>query len=286
MSNATIAGKPRFLLSVAQRPQPRRYGGGLGGLSSPAGLPLGLVRLRRALAEGSLILHYQPIVSLSSGEVSHYEALVRLADGPSGRMLAPAHFLPAAERYGLIYALDRMVLTKAVAALAAGTHRVAVNISALSTTDPCTLGHIAGELRRHSVDPARLVVEITETAAISDMLKAKEFCTEMRALGCGVALDDIGAGFGSFYYLKHLPFDYLKIDGHFVRSLPGSVNDELVIKALVGLAQGMGTETIAEFVGDMPTVSLLRDFGVDHAQGFALGRPAAQIAPPPRLAFA
>jgi EAL domain-containing protein (putative c-di-GMP-specific phosphodiesterase class I) len=242
------------------------------------------MRLRRALAAEALILHYQPIVSLQTGEVSHYEALVRLADGPGGRLLAPAHFLEAAERYGLIVQLDRQVMGMAVAALSAGSHRVAVNVSALSATDPGMLGHIAGELRRYQVDPARLVIEITETAAISDMRKAREFCSELRAIGCGVALDDIGAGFGSFYYLKHLPFDYLKIDGHFVRSLPGSRNDELVIKALVGVAQGMGTQTIAEFVGDMPTVELLRDLGVDHAQGFALGRPAAQITPPALLA--
>jgi EAL domain-containing protein (putative c-di-GMP-specific phosphodiesterase class I) len=282
MTNATAAGKPRFLLSAAPARPAHRYAGRLGGLCSPAGMhpSRGLMLLRRALDRRALVLHYQPIVTLKTGVVSHYEALVRVPDGRGGRLLAPGHFLPAAERYGLIFELDRMVVADAVVALGKGSHRVAVNVSALSITDPGMLAHIAGQLGTHDVDPGRLVVEITETAAISDMRVAKDFCTELRAMGCGVALDDIGAGFGSFYYLKHLPFDYLKIDGHFVRSLPGSVNDELVVKALVGVAQGMGTQTIAEFVGDMPTVELLRDFGVDHAQGFALGRPAAGIAAP------
>ena len=88
-----------------------------------------------------------------------------------------------------------------------------------------------------------------------------------------MALDDIGVGFGSFYYLKHLPFDYLKIDGHFVRSLPSSLNDQLVVKALAGVARGLGKQTVAEFVGDAATVELLRAYGVDHAQGYAIGRP-------------
>jgi EAL domain-containing protein (putative c-di-GMP-specific phosphodiesterase class I) len=285
MPSATIAGRHRFLLSHDARPLPRRYGGPFGGLSSPAGLDTRrwLARLRRALREDALVLHFQPIISLASGEPSHYEALVRLADDPGGRLVAPEQFLGAAERYGLIFELDRLVVRKAVAVLAQRSERVAVNLSALSTGDAGMLAHIAGELESAQVDPSRLVIEITETAAISDMQTARAFCSEVRALGCAVALDDIGAGFGSFYYLKHLPFDYLKIDGHFVRSLPRSLNDQLVVKALVGVAQGLGKQTVAEFVGDFATVELLREYGVDHAQGFALGRPRAlPLSPPPR----
>jgi EAL domain-containing protein (putative c-di-GMP-specific phosphodiesterase class I) len=281
MASATIEANHRLLLSHPARPAVHRYGPRTGALSSPAGLDRRrwLHRLRRAIREDALVLHFQPIVSLRSGEASHYEALVRLADEPSGRLVPPAEFLGPAERYGLIFELDRLVISKAVEVLAGGTERVAVNLSALSTTDPGMLAHVAAELHRRHVQPERLVVEITETAAISDMRRAQEFCGEVRALGCAVALDDIGAGFGSFYYLKHLPFDYLKIDGHFVRALPSSVNDQLVVKALVGLARGMGKQTVAEFVGDLATVALLREYGVDHAQGFALGRPDARIAP-------
>jgi len=105
----------------------------------------------------------------------------------------------------------------------------------------------------------------------------KAFCAGVLALGCAVALDDFGAGFGSFQYLKHLPFTYLKIDGDFIRRLSVSRTDQLVVKALAGVVRGMGRQTIAEFVGDVPTMSMLRSYGVDYAQGFEVGRPAARI---------
>jgi len=255
--------------------------------SSPAGLhgrPW-LARLRRALREERFVLHYQPIVSLADGRVAHHEALLRLADEPEGRLVAPGRFLPAAERYGLIRDIDRMVLGRVIALLAerarAGEHElsIAVNLSALSVTDERMLSHLERGLTRAGVDPARLVLEVTETAAISDMRRAREFCTGVHALGCAVALDDFGAGFGSFQYLKHLPFTYLKIDGDFVRGLPGSRTDQLVVKALVGVVRGMGRRTIAEFVGDSPTLQMLRSYGVDYAQGFAVGRPQPTLPP-------
>ena len=135
------------------------------------------------------------------------------------------------------------------------------------------LGHLERRLAREALDPSLLVIELTETAAISDMGSAKEFCAGLLALGCGVALDDFGAGFGSFQYLKHLPFTHLKIDGDFIRRLPVSRTDQLVVKALAGVVRGMGRQTIAEFVGDEPTMSMLRSYGVDYAQGFEVGRP-------------
>jgi EAL domain-containing protein (putative c-di-GMP-specific phosphodiesterase class I) len=261
----------------------RRYPGRIGSFSSPAGLhprPW-LERLRRALREDLFALHYQPIVSLQSGGVSHYEALIRLADDPDGSLTAPCSFLPAAERYGLIQEIDRMVIGKVVALmggeLAQRQARVAVNLSALSITDRGMLTHIEQELIRHEVDPDRLVVEVTETAAISDMHRAQVFCEGVHTLGSSVALDDFGAGFGSFQYLKHLPFRYLKIDGDFIRTLPTSRKDQLVVQALVGVARGMGKQTIAEYVGDEPTMRLLRDYGVDYAQGFEVGRPRSQV---------
>jgi EAL domain-containing protein (putative c-di-GMP-specific phosphodiesterase class I) len=209
--------------------------------------------------------------------VSHYEALVRLADEPGGRLVAPGRFLPAAERYGLIREIDRMVLSQ-VATLLAGEHgkqgvRIAINCSSLSITDGGMLAQIEAALALARVDPTQLVIEVTETAAISDMGRARSFCAGVQALGCTVALDDFGAGFGSFQYLKHLPFQYLKIDGDFIRGLPASPKDQLVVRALVELARGMGKQTIAEYVGDEATVKLLRDYGVDYAQGFEVGAP-------------
>jgi len=256
--------------------------------SSPAGLHRRpwLERLRRAVTEDLFELHYQPIVPLRdrsrNGPASHYEALVRLADEPDGRLVAPGRFLPAAERYGLIRHIDRIVLGKVLALLASGNALpgvcIAVNLSALSITDENMLADIENGLALSGVDPGRLIIEVTETASISDMERARRFCAGVQTLGCSVALDDFGAGFGSFQYLKNLPFRYLKIDGDFIRALPQSPNDQLVVKALVGVVKGMGAMTIAEFVGDEETMALLRGYGVDYAQGYAVGRPQPVLA--------
>jgi EAL domain-containing protein (putative c-di-GMP-specific phosphodiesterase class I) len=277
----------RDLRPAARRrryPQPH---GLAGGFSTPAGLHRRpwFERLRKAIEQELFVLHYQPIVSLrqgriSGGAVSHYEALIRLADDPCGPLTAPACFLPAAERYGLIGEIDRLVLAKAIAVLGGELRerqaRIAVNLSALSVTDRSLLGFIEGLLAHHRVDPGRLIVELTETAAISDMALAQQFCEGVHRIGAAVALDDFGAGFGSFQYLKRLPFRYLKIDGDFIRALPTSRKDQLLVQALAGLAKGMGKQTIAEYVGDEQTLELLRAYGIDYAQGFEVGRPCGQ----------
>jgi EAL domain-containing protein (putative c-di-GMP-specific phosphodiesterase class I) len=287
MPTSTTDSTPSFVVRArdlrSQEDRRRRYPDGVGNFSSPAGLhprPW-CKRLRRALRDDLFVLHYQPIVSLQGGAVSHYEALIRLADDPGEPLTPPCSFLPAAERYGLIQEIDRLVIGK-VAGLMGGElaergARVAVNLSALSITDRGMLAHIEQQLVRHRVDPERLIVEVTETAAIGDMHRAQAFCEGIHNLGSSVALDDFGAGFGSFQYLKHLPFRYLKIDGDFIRTLPTSHKDQLVVQALVGVARGMGKQTIAEYVGDEPTMRLLRGYGVDYAQGFEVGRPRGQV---------
>jgi EAL domain-containing protein (putative c-di-GMP-specific phosphodiesterase class I) len=308
MRTSTIAAKPRLLMRAPARAAQQRYRGepmplpGAERICSPAGLQRRpwLGRLRRALAEDLLVLHYQPIVSLADGRLSHHEALVRLIDEDDGSLIGPASFLPAAERYGLIGEIDRIVLDKAAEQLArhpgesrrgritdrlrgdritsdAGAGAIAINFSALSVTDRDMLAHVERGLARHGADPTRLVIEVTETASISDMRRARAFCEGVHELGGAIALDDFGAGFGSFHYLKHLPFRYLKIDGAFIRGLPDSPHDQLVVKALVGLVRAMGHETIAEFVGDRRTIELLRELGVDYAQGFYVGRPQAML---------
>jgi EAL domain-containing protein (putative c-di-GMP-specific phosphodiesterase class I) len=244
--------------------------------------------LRAALRDERFVLHYQPIACLKTDRVSHYEALVRMIDEHDGSIVAPGAFLPAAERHGLIGEIDRFVIRQVATLLGSGAYsaeagladrdagelRVAVNLSALSACDPGTLDYVRGELERHGVDPTRMVFEITETAAITDIDQAKALCRGLQALGCDVALDDFGAGFGSFHYVKHLPFGYLKIDGEFIRELTSSHQDQLFVRALVAVAQGMNMKTIAEYVSDEPTMELLRELGVDYAQGFEVGRPA------------
>lgn len=279
-SSTSKTAAPRFSLRTPPGARRTRYRGGQGQLSSPAGLhgrPW-VARLRRALDRDLFVLHFQPIVSLHDGTVAHYEALLRLAEEPGGGLLAPGLFLPAAERYGLIREIDRMVIAKVARMIAVEPSlqeaTVAVNVSALSVTDPGMLGYIAATLLRHEVDPQRLAIEVTETAAISDMESARVFCAGVLDLGCGLALDDFGAGFGSFQYLKQLPFSHLKIDGDFIRSLPSSHTDQLVVRALARIVRGMGRQTIAEFVGDAPTIGMLRAYDVDYAQGFHVGEPA------------
>jgi EAL domain-containing protein (putative c-di-GMP-specific phosphodiesterase class I) len=285
MHSCTLAhANPRLLLPDA--PAQRRYGGlaglraGRDGRCSAAGLArrAWLGRLRRALREERFVLHYQPIISLRDGRTSHHEALVRMSEGAGGPLLGPRAFLPAAERSGMVREIDRMVVDRVARVLARsrkGHTRIAVNLSALSVTDAAMLAHIHRCLQRHRVRPARLVVEITETASICDLGRAREFCAGLNALGCEVALDDFGAGFGAFHYLKHLRFSYLKIDGEFITALTSSAQDRLVVDALVRLGRGLGFATIAEFVADQDTQDLLARLGVDYAQGFHVGRPSA-----------
>jgi EAL domain-containing protein (putative c-di-GMP-specific phosphodiesterase class I) len=289
LSSTTTDATPRLVLRRAgplDRARHRSLRPGArddDGFSSRAGLhgrPW-LARLRRALTQDLFVLHFQPIVSLADGHVSHYEALLRLADEPGGTLVAPGSFLPAAERYGLIREIDRMVLDKVASLLSSEPCErrvsIAMNVSALSVTDGEMLEHIARGLAAHGAEPSQLVIEVTETAAISDMAAARDFCAGVQELGCAVALDDFGAGFGSFQYLKHLPFSFLKIDGDFIRDVCRSRTDQLVVKALVGVVRGLGRRTIAEFVGDEPTMTMLRGFGVDYAQGFEVGRPAPRM---------
>ena len=162
-----------------------------------------------------------------------------------------------------------------------------MNLSGLSVGDPTLLALISRELDRTGIAPHNLIFEITETAAVINMSSAGQFIRDLANLGCRFALDDFGAGYGSFSYLKHLPFDFLKIDGEFVKNATTSQTDRLLIKAAVDIAAGMGKRTIAEFVGDQETVTLLTNLGVDYGQGYHLGHPnssSASCDPSPVLA--
>ena len=234
--------------------------------------------IRDALDEDRLVLQAQPIMHLASGEIRQYELLLRMRD-PLGELISPAAFLPVAERYDLIGAIDKWVVRRAIAMLGQELERknrlvFEVNISGRSTGDPELLELIEHQLREHRVDPEQVIFEITETTAVGNIPRAQEFAAHLNALGCRFALDDFGAAFASFYYLKHLPFDYLKIDGEFVRSCMSNRTDQLVIQAVVDIARGLGKRTVAEMVGDRATLDMLAEMGVDHAQGYHIGRPA------------
>ena len=234
-----------------------------------------LERLRSALDDERFVLHAQPIRDLRTGEIGQHELLLRML-GDNDELIPPSAFLPLAERFGLAPEIDRWVVGQAISLLEgdpAGTIPLEINLSGRSLSDTELLHLIETEVARSKVDPRRLIFEITETAAVSNIPLARRFAERLTQLGCRFALDDFGAGFGSFYYLKHLPFDYLKIDGEFVSGCLSNRTDQLVIEAVVRIARGLGKETVAEFVSDAQLEAFVRSQGVDHAQGFHVGRP-------------
>jgi PAS domain S-box-containing protein len=232
-------------------------------------------RVQDALADERFVLHAQPIVDVTSGEVTQWELLLRMLapDGDDGdSLIAPGTFLPAAEEHGLIRDIDRWVVERA-AELAAGGAAVELNLSGASVSDPALPAHVEAAIARTGADPRRLIFEITETTVVTDEQAATRFVEQMHALGCRIGLDDFGTGYGTFTYLKQLPIDYLKVDVEFVRDLAENPASRKVVEAIVSLADSFGLKTIGEGVEDEHTVELLRRLGVDYVQGFHLGRP-------------
>jgi len=238
-------------------------------------------RIQRALTHDQLELYCQPILDLATNEVSQYELLVRLRTD-DGDLLLPNAFLYVAERFGIILSVDSWVVQQAVALIAAQARvgrslTLNVNISAKSIDNPQLVAVVDRALADARIDPARLVFELTEAAAIGNIDRTKTFMMELRSRGCRLALDDFGAGFGSFYYLKHLPFDYFKIDGDLIRGFRDNTADQLIVEAIVGIAKGMGKNTVAEFVTDRDMMDRLRRRGIDYAQGFGVGVPQPAV---------
>ena len=231
-------------------------------------------RIRDALDEGRLTLYAQPIIEVATGDTVHHEMLVRMI-APDGQVVPPGMFLPVAEQHGLIRDIDRRVFGLSILHAAAG-HRVAINVSADSISEPGLFRHVQGQLAARGIDPALIIFEITETALVRNEGVAQVFIESVRRLGCGVALDDFGTGYGSFRYLKNLPVNVLKIDQEFVRDLEGetSMVNRHVIEATVTLARGMGQKTVAEGVETESALAIVRKLGVDYAQGYLFARPA------------
>lgn len=237
-----------------------------------------LARVRAALENDTLELDAQPIIDLNTGEIKSHELLVRLRDGQLPQV-GPAEFLPTVERGDLIHDLDHWVVATAIAVLADPAAVAAglcfnVNISARSLELPVFGRHVVELLRESGLEPHRLGLEITETAAITNVDAVRALAREVRDAGCQFSLDDFGAGFGSFSYLKNLPFTAVKIAGDFVKNADRPGADPVLIDAVVRAAHGLGMRTVAEFVDRAPLVDALRDLGVDDGQGYHLGMPA------------
>jgi len=236
-------------------------------------------RVHRALGEDRFRLFFQTVLPLAETERDQYcEILVRMVD-EQGKMVAPMAFIPAAERYQIMPALDRWVLAAALDALRHPHPQVhelsicAVNLSGQSLCDERFLGSVIELLDRTDVDPARVCFEITETAAIANLARATHFISVLKGRGCRFALDDFGSGLSSFSHLKHLPVDFLKIDGSFVRDMQHDPVDAAMVEAINRIGKVMGIRTIAESVENDATLAWLRVLGVDFAQGSGIARP-------------
>ncbi len=235
-------------------------------------------RIARALEHDLLRLHFQGVHHAADGRLAHLEALIRMEDEASpGQLIMPAQFIEPAEKSGKILQIDRWVIGRSIELLASHPNlpAIAVNISGRSFDDPELPAWIGGQLRQRQVAPRRLLVELTETSAVSDMGDAARFIAALRDTGCPICLDDFGTGFSSFAYLKNLQADVLKIDGMFIRDLPSERDNQVFVRAIIEVAHGMGKLTVAEFVEDEATLQMLRALGVDMVQGYHLDRPRA-----------
>lgn len=234
-------------------------------------------RIQTAIENGGLVPHFQPILDLRASRVTHFEVLARLRT-EDGATLAAGEFIPVAERLGIIGAIDRWAVRTATRTLARlGPSpmgpRLAINASGRSVGSTSLLECLRTELSRNEILASRLVIEVTETAAIGSIDAATEFSRELRKLGVRLALDDFGSGFGTFYYLKHLPLDQVKIDGEFIQGITASETDQVFVRSLVEMAQRLGIRTVAEYVQDQPSLECVRNLGVDYAQGAHIGLP-------------
>ncbi len=238
-------------------------------------------RVRDMLDRDRFRLFYQPIVSVTDGRVQAYEVLVRMVCD-DGQIILPGGFMPAAERFGLVHSVDRWTVRRAIQQLATArqngsTASFSVNLSGRAFEDTGLLPMIQAMLDETGLDPALLTFEITETAAIANLGAAARFIGALKDIGCQFALDDFGSGFCSFTYLKHLPVDKLKIDGSFVQGLAHAPVDQAMVQSMNQVAHALGKLTIAEFVENAQTLELLRQYGVDYAQGNYLGKPLEAI---------
>ena len=226
-----------------------------------------------ALKEKRLKLAFQPIVAARSRKVSHYECLLRMVK-PDGSILTAGHFVPAAEQMGVVHLMDRFALEAAIATLRA--HKdvtLAVNVSGTAASDPGWLNDFVDYVRVARDVAPRLIVELTETAALHHFEENAQFVSQLREVGVRVAIDDFGAGYTSFRNLQMLHVDTVKIDGSYVKDLSQSPENQVFVRTLVGLARSFDIKTVAEWVGSEEDAALLQNFGVDYFQGFYFGEP-------------
>jgi diguanylate cyclase (GGDEF)-like protein len=238
-------------------------------------------RIQDALERDRFVVEYQPIVPTDNPSLVNtcFEILVRMRD-ENDSIIPPGAFIPAAERYNLMPALDRWVINHVIERLSAAPAHLAqlefftINLSGHSLGDEQFLDFVMLKLKASKIPADKLCFEITETAAVANLSRAVHVIKRLKVLGCRFALDDFGSGMSSFAYLKNLPVDFLKIDGYFVRDIVDDPVDHAMVRAINQVGQVMGIRTIAEFVENDAILALLRETGVDYAQGYGIARPA------------
>ncbi|HEV2720157.1 MAG TPA: EAL domain-containing protein [Thermoanaerobaculia bacterium] len=267
--SALIAAKERGKNRVVAYPLSERVGMHLAEASQM------LSRIKRALRDGRFSLVFQPIIRLGNGETTHYEALVRMT-ADDGDEIPPDRFLPFAERYGLMPQIDRWVFDAVLNRIVQRPAlRIFANLSAASLNDEQLLAYIEQRLRAAALEPGRLSFEITESTAVADFASARNWIRRLKELGCLFALDDFGVGFSSLGYLRALAVDYVKIDRTFIRDVDTNLTNRALVQAVKTVAHTLGKEVIAEGVETEAHASVLREIGVEHGQGFLIGRGTA-----------
>jgi len=235
-------------------------------------------KLRDVLDDDRLVLYSQAVVRMADMRTVHYEILSRVRDENGGIML-PSQFIEYAESLGMVQEIDMRVVERVIEHLSAPERkqdkmRYSVNLSRVSISDPHWVRKFHKVLDAADCARDQLVFEITETAAMSDVDVTQQFIREVKQLGCRFALDDFGAGFSSFYYLKRFDADYLKIDGGFIRDLLTDQGNRIFVKALCDVAQGLKKQVIAEWVEDREVMKVLTEIGAEYGQGYLFHRPA------------
>jgi diguanylate cyclase (GGDEF)-like protein/PAS domain S-box-containing protein len=233
-------------------------------------------RIHLGLEKKQFVLYIQRMESLTVGAELHCELLIRM-QGLDGTLYPPGYFLPAAERYHLMPKIDRWVVGEAFSIIARKgvnfPYVCAINLSGQTFSEEGFLEYVVDQIKQHGVDPSRICFEITETAVIANLNKARQFMQTLREIGCRFSLDDFGSGLSSFAYLKNLDVDFLKIDGMFVKAIANSKVDRAMVESINNVGHVMGLHTIAEFAENDEIINILKEIGVDYAQGYGFAKP-------------
>ncbi len=236
-------------------------------------------RIREALKNDLFRLHFQPIVEIKTGKVKHHEVLLRMYAPDTDEIILPGEFLETAEKFGLIQEIDSWVSENAIRLLASRkqqTTGLSINLSGRNFGNRDFLNKILSWIKKYDANPELIVFEVTETVAVDSINQARDFIKDLRIIGCRFSLDDFGVGFSSLHYLRNLPVDIIKIDGVFIRNIATDKSDQIMVKAITHISEGLGIKTVAEFVEDEKIYIILKELGVDMAQGYFIEKALPQ----------